>query len=185
VTTPSLETPRLLLRPLELADAAAAQRLFPVWEVVQYMTSVVPWPYPADGALTFYREVALPAVARGEAWHWSLRLRSAPGELVGSIALQRTPNENRGFWLGVPWRRQGLMREACEVVTAFWFEVLGFPVLRAWKAAANEGSRRISRHQGMRLVAEAPHDFVAGRLPAELWELTAEEWRAGRPAPPP
>jgi hypothetical protein len=38
-------------------------------------------------------------------------------------------------------------------VNAFWFGVLGFSVLRVGKAAANEPSRRISLHEGMRLVA--------------------------------
>ena len=68
-----LETARLLLKPLTLDDADQVQRLFPHWEVVKHLASVVPWPYPEDGAFTFYRDVALPAMARGDAWHWSLR----------------------------------------------------------------------------------------------------------------
>ena len=50
--TPTLYTERLILRPLELADAEAIQRLFPHWEVVRYLNALVPWPYPTDGALT-------------------------------------------------------------------------------------------------------------------------------------
>ena len=60
-----LETARLQLRPLELADAVAAQLLFPQWDIVRYLASHVPWPYPADGALTFYRDRALPASPMG------------------------------------------------------------------------------------------------------------------------
>lgn len=37
--TPELETPRLLLRPLELADAAETQILFPQWEIVRYLAN--------------------------------------------------------------------------------------------------------------------------------------------------
>lgn len=58
---------------------------------------------------------------------------------------------------------------------AFWFEVLGFPGLRVSKAAANEASRRISLREGMRLMATEEREFVSGQLPAELWELTADE----------
>jgi RimJ/RimL family protein N-acetyltransferase len=87
--TPELETARLLLRPLALSDAEQAQLLFPQWEIVRYLNSRVPWPYPPDGALTFYREVALPAVERGEAWHWTLRLKSNPGQMIGNISLMR------------------------------------------------------------------------------------------------
>ena len=176
--TPTLETPRLWLRPLELADAGQAQLLFPQWEVVRYLTNKVPWPFPPDGVLTYYRDVALPQAARGDAWHWTLRLKSDPDRLIGAISLLKSDGLNRGFWLGVPWHGQGLMTEACDAVNDFWFETLGFPVLRAPKAAANTASRRISEKQGMRLVATTESDFVSGRLPSELWEITAQEWRA-------
>jgi len=45
------------------------------------------------------------------------------------------------------------------------------------KAAANAASRRISQKQGMRMVAVEDHDYVSGRFPVEIWEITAEEWR--------
>jgi RimJ/RimL family protein N-acetyltransferase len=183
--TPALETPRLLLRPLTLADAEQAQALFGTWEVVRHLAAAVPWPYPADGALTHYRDVLLPAAARGEAWAWSLRLRTAPEQLVGTVTLWRREEEHRGFWLGLPWQRQGLMTEACEAVTAYWFDVLGFPVLRASKASANTASRRISLRQGMRLVRTEEHDTVSGRQPAETFEITAAEWRGRRRSPAP
>ena len=176
--TPTLETTRLILRPLELADAAQIQVLFPHWEIVRYLASKVPWPYPADGAHTFYRDVALPAIERGDAWHWSLRLKTNPAQLIGTIDLRKTENDNRGFWLALPWQGQGLMLEACDAVTDFWFNTLKFPVLRAPKAIVNVASRRISEKQGMRLVATEERDYVSGRLPSEIWEITGEEWRA-------
>ena len=175
---PALTTPRLILRPLELADAEQTQLLFPHWEIVRYLANVVPWPYPPDGASTFYREVALPQMQRGEGWHWSLRLKNNPGQLVGCISLHKGEKTNRGFWLGLPWQNQGLMSEAAEAVTRYWFEVLKFPVLRVPKAIANEYSRRISQKQGMGVIAVEDRDYVSGRLPSEIWEITAEEWRA-------
>jgi hypothetical protein len=30
----------------------------------------------------------------------------------------------------------------------------------------------------MRLVSVIEREYVSGRLPTELWEITAEEWRA-------
>ncbi len=176
--TPELETRRLLLHPLQLSDAEQAQLLFPQWEIVRYLNNRVPWPYPPDGAYTFYRDVALPAADRGEAWHWTLRLKSNPGPMIGSISLMRGEKENRGFWIAPPWQGQGLISEACDVVTDYWFNALKFPVLRVLKATANKASRRISEKQGMRLVATTERDYVSGRLPTEVWEITAEEWRA-------
>lgn len=177
MTTP-LETARLLLRPLELADADQAEKLFPQWEIVKYLATRVPWPYPAGTAYKFYRDTALPEVAAGNAWYWTLRLKTDPGQLIGSISLIRSENDNRGFWIGLPWQRQGLMSEACNAVTDYWFNILNFPVLRAPKAVANVASRRISEKQGMRVVARMERDYICGRLPAEIWEITAEEWNA-------
>jgi RimJ/RimL family protein N-acetyltransferase len=173
---PSLETERLILRPLMLEDAAATQRLFPHWEIVRYLSGVVPWPYPPDGARTFYRDVALPAMAAGQAWHWTLRLREAPDEMIGVISLKRDGDNNRGFWIGLPWQGRGYASEACAAVTRFWFETLGFDSLIVPKAIDNIASRRISERTGMTVLRTEPRPFVSGVLPAEVWQLTREEW---------
>jgi [ribosomal protein S5]-alanine N-acetyltransferase len=176
----ALETERLLLRPLELADAAQTQRLFPQWEIVQFLANHVPWPYPADGALNYYRDDALPAMARGDEWHWSLRLKSDPAEHIGCIALMRGETNNRGFWLGLPWHGLGLMTEAATATTDFWFNQLGFSILRAPKAVTNIASRRISEKTGMRVIATEEREYVGGRLPTEIWEITAADWQKHR-----
>jgi ribosomal-protein-alanine N-acetyltransferase len=110
------------LRPLELSDAEQTQVLFPHWEIVRYIRNAVPWPYPPDGAYKFYRDVTLPAVARGDEWAWTIRLKSAPDQLIGAISLFRSETDNRGFWLGFTWHRQGLMTEACDAVTDYWLK---------------------------------------------------------------
>lgn len=178
----SLETQRLVLRPLQLSDAEQAQSLFPHWEIVRYLNNRVPWPYPADGALTYYRDLALPAMARAEEWHWTLRLKSSRDHLIGCISLMNRPGKNRGFWIGLPWQGQGLMSEACEVVTDYWFDELKFPVLQVPKAIANAASRRISEKTGMRVIEVIERDYVSGRLPTEVWEISNEEWQARKQA---
>ena len=180
--TPTLETSRLILRPLELADASQAQLLFPQWEIVRYLTKAVPWPYPPGGCYTFYRDMSLPAVERGDEWAWALRLKSSPDQMIGAISLLRSEKINRAFWLGLPSHGQGLMSEASEVVTDYWFDVLKFPLMRIPKAIDNTASRRISEKQGMRVVAVEEHEYVSGRFPTEIWEITAEEWRSRQPA---
>lgn len=170
-------TGRLILQPLELADAEQIQAIFPRWEIVRYLKNVVPWPYPADGARYFCENIALPQAAHGESWHWTLRLKSAPDQVIGVINLRKGTGNHRGFWLGLDWQGHGLMSEACVWVNDYWFGTLGFPVLRVAKAAGNHASRRISERQGMRLVGTAMKDYVAGRMESEVWEITAEEWR--------
>src|SRR5207248_2252239 len=135
-------------RPLELADADQVQRIFPHWEVVRFLAGVQ-WPYPPDGALAYYRDFAIPAMEQGTEWHWTLRLKTAPAQIIGQASLMNQPDNHRGFRLGAAWHRQGYMSEAVETVTDYWFNILGFPVLRAPKAAVNTASRRISEKTGI------------------------------------
>jgi ribosomal-protein-alanine N-acetyltransferase len=177
---PTITTSRLILRPLDLADVAAVQALFPKWEIVRFMSNQVPWPYPADGALTFICDLSLPAMRQGTEWHWSIRRAAAPEQLIGVISLRDKPDDNRGFWLDPEWHGQGLMSEAVVAVTDYWFETLARPLLRAPKAVANEPSRRISERSGMRVVSTEDRDYVSGRLATEVWEITRDEWRKRR-----
>lgn len=179
--SPTLHTARLVLAPLLLVDAPVIQQLFPQWDVVRYLDSHVPWPYPDDGALTYLRDVALPAVAEGREWHWTLRLTSEPERVIGCISLHDQPGNHRGFWLAPQWRGQGYMREACEVINAFWFETLQRPVMQVPKAAGNEASRKISEREGMRMIGRRDGHFVSGPMVQELWELTRDEWLARQP----
>ncbi|WP_236198765.1 GNAT family N-acetyltransferase [Pseudomonas pseudonitroreducens] len=175
---PTLRTERLLLTPVQLSDAPTIQRLFPHWEVVRYLDRRVPWPYPADGALVYVRDWVLPAMARGEEWHWMIRLASTPDDAIGNISLFDQPGNHRGFWLAPACQGRGYMGEACDAVNRFWFETLGKPLMQVPKAIVNEGSRRISEREGMRLVGRDEGHFVSGVLPRETWELTREEWLA-------
>src|SRR5579872_1796337 len=168
---PELETKRLRLKALALTDAEQVQKLFPHWQVVRHLAKGIPWPFPEDGVFQFYKNVALPAIERGDEWYWTLRLKTEAEQIIGAISLTRG-EVNRGFWIGVPWQGLGLMSEAVHAVTDYWFNVLGFPVLRAPKAIANEASRRISVKTGMRLVATEEGEFVCGKLPSETWEIT-------------
>lgn len=179
--TPTLRTSRLILQPLTLADHVQVQELFPFWEIVRYLNDRIPWPFPEDGVLNYYRESALPAIARNEEWHWTIRLQQKPNQIIGAIGLF-TGENNRGFWLCPQWHGQGLMTEAVIAANDFWFDVLQFPILRVPKAAANLASRRISEKTGMRLVATGEGNYVCGRLPSETWEQTSAEWHAWRNA---
>ena len=173
-----LETHRLLLRPLVMADAPAIQRHFPHWEIVRWLDVVVPWPYPEDGARDFLRHVALAEMAAGTAWHWSLRRKAVPEDLIGVISLREKDSDNRGVWIGRDWQGQGFMSEANDAVTGFWFDVLGKEVLRVPKARDNTASRRLSEKQGMRLVGRMTKLLVSGETEMDIWELTAAEWTA-------
>jgi [ribosomal protein S5]-alanine N-acetyltransferase len=170
--TPTLETKRLILRPIGLADAPAVQRLFPHWEIVRYLQAGVSWPFPTDGAETHLRK-ELAAVARGEKNVWAIGLKARPDDLIGSINLRAAPpgEDNRGFWLGLAWHRQGLMTEAAQAVTTYAFEILGWSSLTASNAESNLASRRIKEAQGAVLVGRTTGRWVSGEGPKEIWRI--------------
>jgi RimJ/RimL family protein N-acetyltransferase len=173
-------TERLILRPLSRDDAEQIQALFPQWEIVRFLRDIVPWPYPAGGALQYIRDVALPDMERGDAFNWTLRLATDPERIIGFVGLKFGENHNRGFWLDPRHQGRGLMTEACAWANDFWFDVLEQPKLRVSKAIANTASRRISLKHGMRVIGTEEANYVSGRQPSEIWELTAEEWHAQR-----
>ena len=175
-----LHTSRLLLTPTVLEDAEQIQELFPHWEIVRYLNTRIPWPYPPDGAYTHIRDVVIPDMAAGKNWQWSIRLKTDPTQLIGVINLMTSERNNRGFWIGIPWQGQRLMTEAAATATDYWFDVLRFDASRVTKAAANVASRRISERQGMRVVGHVEGEYISGRFPAEQWEITADEWRRAK-----
>lgn len=178
MTIPTLITERLCLKPLVKEDALQIQQRYPRWEVVRYMVASVPWPYPDNGAESYINDIALPDVAKGIAWVWTIRSLKAPDELMGLICLYDVEDNNRGFWLAPEYQGQGYMREASIAATDYWFNTLNQPVLRAPKAAVNSRSQRISASSGMRLIRTEKKEYVSGLLDSELWEITRDEWNA-------
>lgn len=174
-----LSTDRLHLVPLALDDAPAIQAAFPKWEIVRWMDGAIPWPYPNTGAFDYLNDVALPAIRAGKAWHWSIRPRESAKQLIGVVSLMEKVNDNRGFWLDLSWQARGLMTEASDAVTDYWFNDLGNEVLRVPKAVDNPSSRRISEKRGMRVVSTFRKKLVSGIHACELWEITKAEWLAG------
>lgn len=175
-STPVLQTKRLLLMPLQLEDASALHASFAQWEVVRYLTHFVPWPYPAGEMLRYLKEDALPAMQDEEEWHWTIRLRNEPEQIIGAACLMDEDDNNRGFWLAPAYQGQGLMSEACKVMNRFWFQTLMRNTMRVAKAAVNQASCRISLAEGMRRVSSSEQPFVCGLLEEQIWELTREQW---------
>lgn len=177
--TPQLETQRMILRPMALSDAPAIQRHFNNCNIIRNLATVVPWPYPADGAETFIKR-ELGKIAAGEEIHqWVLVLRSGNGEAIGNINFRphaRGAKGNRGFWLAEPWWNKGLMTEAVTAVNDFAFLTLGLESFLVCNVFTNTGSRRVKQKTGAEFVGyvELPHHN--GESKAEQWKVTREGW---------
>lgn len=178
---PTLQTKRLILKELTLEHAPSYQKHFANWEVIGELSSLVPWPYPADGAATYIGNIVAPQQGK-QRWMWGLFLKNAPEEFIGSIELLREGKpEHRAFWLAHAHWGKGYMTEAAEAVTTFAFEEVGFETLVFANAVGNTRSRRVKEKQGARLLRVEPAGFVNPEYTEhEVWELTKEEWQKRR-----
>lgn len=147
---PTLRTMRLILRPMEPADAPEVQRLAGDRAVAD-MTMRIPHPYP-DG-------VAEQWIGRqAEAWRCgeSLDLGAVltDGQFIGVIGLTGFSAEHEhaelGYWIGRPWWGQGYCTEAARALLRWAFETLGLHRVHAQHFRRNPASGRVMQKLGMR-----------------------------------
>jgi len=140
---PSLETVRLLLRPLTPADAPAVQRLAGDKEVAS-TTLNIPHPYP-DGAAELWIGTLPQAYDCGEAVVFGITLHDG-GELVGTCGLRLELPHARaeiGYWVGREYWGRGVATEAATCLSD-WLLDHGRPVVALITVEGNVASERVA-----------------------------------------
>lgn len=177
--TPILKTERLILRPISLDDAPNVQKYFGNWEIIQYISNAL-WPYPDGAAEAYIRDIVLPDVQAGNSHVWAITLAEEGDGAIGMIdyrIVSSKNNDNRGFWLALPYHGRGLMTEAVCAVNGFVFEGLGVEVFRTRNVKGNVGSRRIKEKTGGVVIEEIEEQLKNGNAEImELWEISKESW---------
>lgn len=149
IIVPEIETDRLLLRPLDVADAPEIVRLVNDFEVARY-TSTIPYPYDTQMALDF---IAAPEAAPQAASRFiddpegaivlGIVVKKARA-LVGCVGLQKTPEgPELGYWVGREHWRQGYASEAAGRLVRLAFENFALPELVASAVTVNDASHRV------------------------------------------
>lgn len=158
--TQTLETPRLLLRPLRMDDC---EMMFNNWagdaEITRYLRwdAHPNWAYTAELLNEWEKHYAEPNY-----YQWGICEKST-GILIGCISLfsdseMRTgwhanlellgfPYEV-GFALGRKWHNRGYMTEALCAVRDFWLTAVGAPWLTACFANGNDASCAVLQKAG-------------------------------------
>lgn len=145
---PILETPRLVLRAVEVDDAPAMFRLRSDPRVMRFIGRPLAKTLDDAAALiTAVRE----RVGAGDALNWAITLRGR-AELVGTIGFVRlSPEHYRGelgYLLDPTLWGQGLMREAGDAVLTHGFGVQRFHSVEARVEPANQASIALLRRIG-------------------------------------
>jgi [ribosomal protein S5]-alanine N-acetyltransferase len=141
-----LETPRLTLRSFCESDIAELVSLIGAREVAA-TTLRIPHPYEEKHAREF-----LASEAKENELRLGIRLRS-DGRLCGGIGLH-PQMEHRctelGYWIGVPYWRNGYATEAAQAVVRHGFEQFELNCIFASHFKQNAASGNVLRKIGMR-----------------------------------
>lgn len=177
-----LETERLHLRPVVETDVPNIQKYFAHWEIIQHMGNIVPWPYPDDGAQTFYDNVISKRNKVSDQWSWAITEKNHVGQLIGMIDLGRARshnNSNIGFWIASHHHGKGYMTEALKRVVSFAFNKQAFEEIVISNACSNPASRRVQEKAGL-IHSHVDENYnppsVAGEKRFDIQKITRDEW---------
>jgi RimJ/RimL family protein N-acetyltransferase len=182
MTTPVLETERLILRVPTQADFDAGwARFHGDPECMRYLGGAMP---PSIAWRTLAQVVGM----------WPLRgfgtfslIEKATGRWIGRSGPwepEGWPAREVGWMLCRSAWGQGYATEAAEAGLRFVFEELGWPSVAHMIHPENVGSQAVAQRIGSRFLERVtlpPPMDVAG--PTQMWGQMAEEWRANRPTP--
>ena len=147
---PTLETPRLRLRPFVPDDAPAVQRLAGAREIAD-ATLTIPHPYP-DGAAALWIARLAPAWAVGAEATFAVTA-AADGLLLGAAGVVVAPEHQAGelgYWVGVPYWGCGYATEAARALCGYAFTALAVHRIQARHLTRNPASGRVMQKLGMR-----------------------------------
>lgn len=180
MTTPSIRTGRLTLRPPAPDDLDSCAELLGDYEVAK-MLSRVPYPYDLEQGRQYLERSA----ARWQTVETADELGfhiDHEGELIGGLGfkkLQETPEI--GYWLGRPFWGKGFMSEALPAAIGWMFDNTAHDLLACEAMTENPASIKVMEKAGFRPVGEVGCASVSRgeTLPAIRSELTRTDFMRG------
>lgn len=177
----TLETERLILRPLREDDAEGFIALIDNWNVAKTVARI-PHPYARFDFDSFLeRQIVKSPTTREPTF--AIEVKGGPVHAVGLIGLHKEQSDDDnvtrlGYWIGEPFWGKGLVSEGVRVVLAHAFDVLGFDTILAGFAIANPASGRILEKSGFSITGEGSAWSLANNaeLPSKFVRLLREEW---------
>ncbi len=155
---PTLETERLILRPITIEDKSAIYKWAGDPSVAKYM--IYPIYQSEDDADIWLRDLYVKEKELDYGFVWK-----ETGELIGSGGIYYKP-EKDSWSLGYNIRQdmwgKGIAVEACKKIFAFAKEEYGARVIRANFAIDNSKSRRVMEKLGMTYLEDTEYTKLDG-----------------------
>lgn len=183
MNAPSLDTARLLLRPLRAADAEPVFRLVNDYSVAGNLARV-PFPY-REAMATDWIGSTHEQAARGEGIHLAI---TTADQLIGCIGLTmnraNAGEAELGYWLGRKFWGQGYAREAARALLDWGFGTLGLERVVASALTDNLASQAVLRGVGFARTGQGVQEFMSRNraMPVQLFEMAKP--RLAGPAKP-
>lgn len=167
----SIQTPRLILRALEPADAEVLHRIYQTEGVLRYFPTTSPPPLERVRRFVTSQQVHWDNHGYG---NWGI-MPAGQVEIIGWAGLQFLPELDEtevGYLLDQPFWGKGLATEAARASVQFGFERCGLDHVIALVHLENFASRRIIEKCGMTYL-ETIHlwsiELMRYRLDADEW----------------
>lgn len=145
-----IETERLILRPFHEKDA---EPMFRNWASDPEVTKFLTW--PVHESVEISRQIVeswMKDNDKPQNYQWAIELKKIH-EPIGSISAvktdERTESATIGYCIGRSWWGRGIMAEALQAVTAFFFDEVGMNCVNACHDPNNPNSGKVMKKCGM------------------------------------
>lgn len=180
--TKIIATPRLLLRPFTIDDAAAMYRN---WAADDEVTRFLTWPthQSMEESQAILREWISQYDDPGF-YQWAIILKSLGNEPIGSISVVHKNDQiamvHIGYCIGRQWWRQGITSEALAALIRFFFDEVGVNRIEARHDPRNVNSGRVMmkcgmQYEGTKKEADCNNQGICD---AADYAIVAGEWRS-------
>ena len=179
--TLKLDTERLLLRLLDLADAERVRELAGDKKIADTTTNI-PHPYEKGMAEEWISSSRI-KFESGECLNLAIILKSTQ-ELIGAVGLIIDKGFNRGelgYWIGREYWNRGYCTEAARAVLEYGFNQLLLHKITSSHFARNPSSGKVMRKIGMK-----KEGFLKKHVPKSdnyedlvLYGILRKEWEEG------
>lgn len=179
---PSLDTPRLLLRPMKMSDC---QDLFAYSRDPEVARHVLWDAHQSISETRAYLRYILRQYRNGEPSSYAIVLKST-GQVVGTIGFMWVSAENRSTEVGYSLSRacwnQGLMTEALRALLDMAFQTLGMHRVEAQHETDNPASGRVMIKAGMQYEGTLRGRlFNKGRfVDVAVYAMLRSDWHPSR-----
>jgi RimJ/RimL family protein N-acetyltransferase len=168
---PSVETERVVLRPLRRADQGLLDHYAGDMRVAR-MTTAIPHPLPPGASQAFVARAT--GAARGDEAIWAMDgTKAGSAELMGVISLKRIDRDQAeiGYWVAPPFWNTGLASDAVRALVMA--NPMGNATLFASVFQDNPASARVLVNCGFAYIGDADAFSVARGARVQTWTYIA------------